>query len=274
MKRQRFIDLESHAIEARRGPEFDALVGRCREGLSARGAYVLEGFLVPDGVARVLEELRGSLDHAYYKPKSHNAYLAPDDPNFDQEHPRNRKQTTTSATLAYDFVGRDSLLDRIYRWPPLRAFVAATLGYDALYPYDDDLAAVNVLNYRPGTQTGWHFDNAHFTVTLMLQQAEHGGAYEYVPFVRSPDEENYAAIETVLDGQSRDIHTLEQGPGDLVVFQGRYTLHRVTEVLGSLPRLVAVLSYDAAPGARLTPHTRKTFYGRYDAGESSPGAPA
>ena len=273
MRPERFIDLQNHAIEARRGAEFDALVGRCRRELSVRGAYVLEGFVVPEAVERILDEIGGKLDRAFYAPKSHNAYLAPDDPELAEEHPRNRKQLTTSATLAYDFIGRDGLLDRIYRWSPLRTFVAATLGYDALYPYDDDLAAVNVLTYRPGTQIGWHFDNARFTVTLMLQQAQRGGAYEYVPFIRSPDEENYAAVESVLDGNSTGVHTLAQGSGDLVVFQGRYTLHRVTEVGGELPRLVAVLSYDTKPGTRLTPHTCKMFYGRYRAGEPLPGPP-
>ncbi|NIR45836.1 MAG: hypothetical protein GWM93_14640, partial [Gemmatimonadetes bacterium] len=94
------------------------------------------------------------------------------------------------------------------------------------------------------------------------QQGEGGGAYEYAPFIRSPDEDNYPAIDAVLDGDAGPVHTLEQSPGDLVVFQGRYTLHRVTEVVGSVPRLIAVLSYDVTPGTTLTPHTRATFYGR------------
>lgn len=273
MKREPLIDLESYPIAALGDAACGTLVARCREDLSATGAYVLEGFLTPEAIARIRGELDGVLDRAFYEPKSHNAYLAPDDPNFDQRHPRNRRQLTTSATLAYDFIGQGSLLDRIYRWPPLRAFIAATLGYDALYPYDDALAAVNVLTYRPGTRTGWHFDNAHFTVTLMLKQAQRGGAYEYLPFIRSPVEENYAAIESVLDGASDNVLTLEQHAGDLVVFQGRYTLHRVTDVRGDDPRLVAVLSYDVQPGTTLTAHTRKMFYGRYHAGEPLPATP-
>ena len=130
---------------------------------------------------------------------------------------------------------------------------------------------MNVLVYPPGTQTGWHFDNANFVVTLMLQQAQSGGVYEYAPFIRSPDEDNYSAIEAVLDGVSPSVCTLEQGAGDLVVFQGRYTLHRVTEVCGEVPRLIAVLSYDVRPGTTLTRHTRKTFYGRCHEREPHPG---
>ena len=269
---EKLVNLDRHPIEIRRGAEYHALVERCKQDLDARGAYVLEGFLTGKAVADIDGELAEVLDHAYYAPKSHNAYLAPDDPEFDERHPRNRKHLTTSATLAYDFIGQGSLLDRIYRWPPLRAFIATTLGFDALYPYEDALAAVNVLTYPPGTQTGWHFDNAHFTVTLMIRQAERGGAYEYVPFVRSAGDENYRGVESVLEGGRDGVRTLAQGAGDLVVFQGRYTLHRVTEVEGDTSRMVAVLSYDVEPGTTLTPHTRKMFYGRYHADEPLPQA--
>ena len=219
----------------------------------------------------MLGELEGVLDRAFYEPKTHNAYLAPDDDDFAASHPRNRKQQTDSATLAYDFIAEDSLLERIYRWPPLRSFIAETLGYDELYAYADPLAAVNVLVYPPGTRTGWHFDNAHFVVTLMLKPAQRGGVYEYAPFIRSSDDDNYPAIDAVLEGDTENVHALEQGAGDLVVFQGRYTLHRVTEVTGDSPRLVAVLSYDVHPGKTLTPHTQRTFYGRSHEGETLPG---
>lgn len=263
------VNLTGHPITEPDTPRGKALVDRCRAQLRARGAYVLEDFLRQDALATILNELESVLDGAFYKPKSHNPYLAPNDTNFSERHPRNRQQLTTSATLAYDFIAKNSLLEGIYRWPPLREFIARTLGFANLHPYADELAAVNVLIYPPGTKTGWHFDNAHFVVTLMLRQAQQGGVYEYAPFIRAPDEDNYPAIEAVLDGESEAVHTLEQRAGDLVVFQGRYTLHRVTDVYGVEPRLIAVLSYDVNPGTTLTPHTRMTFYGRTCEGESA-----
>lgn len=259
------VDYPIVDLEDARG---DAIVEHCRSQLGTEGAYVLEEFLRPEAVGAILRELDNVLIKAFYKPKNHNSYLAPTDPSFPASHPRNRQQLTNSATLAYDFIPREGMLERIYRWPPLRNFIARTLEMEALHPYADELAAVNVLVYPPGTQTGWHFDNAHFVVTLMLRQARQGGAYEYVPFIRTPDDDNYSEIEAVLDGKMGTVHTLEQSAGDLVVFQGRYTLHRVTEVYGSEPRVIAVLAYDAKPGTELTPHTRKMFYGRANKGDS------
>lgn len=262
------INLASHPIKELDSPRGGALVDACMAGLRDHGTYVLEGFLCEQAIATILKQLRGVLGKAFYNPKNHNAYLAPEDVRLPALHPRNRRQLTSSATLAYDFIAGDSLLERIYRWPPLRDFIARTLGAAELHPYADDLAAVNVLIYPPGTQTGWHFDNAQFTVTLMLRQAQQGGAYEYAPFIRSPDDDNYAAVGAVLDGQSAAVRTLELRAGDLVVFQGRYTLHRVTEVYGEEPRIIAVLAYDVEPGRELTSHTRRMFYGRTTSGES------
>ena len=262
MSLEQQINLTDYPIEHLETPRAKGLVERCRIRLREQGAYVLPGFLREKALDTILGELNGVLDKAFYKSKSHNVYLAPDDEHFPRSHPRNRHQLTTSATLAYDFVAGDSLLESIYRWPPLREFIARTLDLGELHPYADDLAAVNVLVYPPGSVTGWHFDNANFVVTLMLRQAQSGGAYEYAPFIRSPGGDNYSAIESVLDEASPAVHTLEQCAGDLVVFQGRYTLHRVTEVGGAEARLVAVLSYDAEPGKMLSPHTQMTFYGR------------
>ena len=268
---EHLFDLASHPITQLDTRAGGALVDDCKSRLRAQGAYVLEGFLRQEALATILDELDGVLGNAFYKPKTHNPYLAADDENFSAQHPRNRRQLTDSATLAYDFIASDSLLERIYRWSPLRDFIARTLGFDELHPYADALAAANVLVYPPGTKTGWHFDNAHFVVTLMLRPAQRGGIYEYAPFIRAPDEDNYPAIEAILDGDCGPVQTLAQGAGDLVVFQGRYTLHRVTEVYGIEPRLIAVLSYDVKPGTTLTPHTRKTFYGRAHEGDSHAG---
>ena len=82
------------------------------------------------------------------------------------------------------------------------------------------------------------------------------------PWIRSADNENYATVARVLDGERTGVRELSQGVGTLILFRGRHSLHRVTPVAGSQPRLVAVLSYDTEPGAMLSEHNRMLFYGR------------
>jgi hypothetical protein len=50
--------------------------------------------------------------------------------------------------------------------------------------------------------------------------------------------------------------------GTLALFEGRYSIHRVTQVLGSRPRVNAVLAYAREPGHRLTELNRDLFYGK------------
>lgn len=261
------IDLERYPLHDPAGAAYRALVARCQAGLAETGASVLEGFVKPDHLPRAVAEVAPNLGEAFYKTKQHSPYLVADDPAFPADHPRNRKQTTNSATLGYPFIPRDSLLNGIYGWAPFVGFVAEVLGYPRLYPYADPLAPVNVLVYNEGCQTGWHFDNSTFTLTLLLQEGEGGAGFEYAPFIRSDAAENngansYDAVEAVLEERSDQVQELRQPAGALVLFKGSRTLHRVTPVTGPRPRLVGVFTYSPEAGTELNPHTRMTFYGR------------
>ena len=258
------IDLSRYPIDAFDRPERERLIAACRDAIAETGACVLEGFVPPEAVAGIAREVGPWLDRAFYKTKRHNVYLDDDDPAYGAGHPRNAHQTTDSAILAYDFIPKQGVLDSIYHWPPMRRFVADTLGFDALFPYVDDVAPVNVLVYPPGTGTGWHFDIAEFVVTLLIRSPQGGGVYEYAPFIRGPDDEGFEAVGAILAGGRCGVHRLAQPEGALVIFKGHHTLHRVTPIEGEATRLVGVLSYAGAPGRETNAYNRRTFYGRDD----------
>jgi hypothetical protein len=239
----------------------DAQITQARADLAKSGAAVLQGFVAPETIAAMLAEVEPHLSRAFNKEKTHNVYLLRDDETYPPDHARNRKVKTTSATLAYDLIP-DGTLRAFYLSDELRAGIAKILGHNELHPYADPLAGLNVLTYAPGCQTGWHFDNANFVVTLMLRPAEAGGDYHYIPFSRSEADDGYGLVERALDGDETGILSLHQSAGDLVIFQGKHTLHRVTPVEGDQDRVIAVLSYDPMPGKILHEDTRRTFYGR------------
>ena len=108
----------------------------------------------------------------------------------------------------------------------------------------------------------WHFDNNNYTVTLAIQNAESGGDFEYSPHLRTPSDENYAGVEAVLDGDRRLVRTLQLEPGDLQIFKGRYSLHRVTPLGGARARYVAIFSYVEEPGMVGSPERARQLYGR------------
>jgi hypothetical protein len=259
---EQLIDRERYPITELEGPAGRALVARCRSQLETAGACVLEDFLLPAAAARARAELEGLLDGAYYCQKDHNPYLAPDDPALPPDHPRNRPQVSDVGCLADDQIPAGSLLRRLYLWDRLRAFLAVLLDVDRLYPYADPLGSLNLNVFQPGQQLGWHYDNADWSITLMLQPAEAGGVYEYRPWTRTAEDENYRTVARILDGEREGVRELAMGVGALVLFRGRRSLHRVTPCRGSRPRLLAVLSYDTQPGVTLSEHNRLLFYGR------------
>ncbi len=261
---EQLVDLSSYPMTDLESAAGRSLVELYRSRLARDGACVLENFLQPQAAETALAEIRGLQRQAFYCEKQHNPYLAADDPAFAAEHPRNRPQISDLGCLADDLITQGSVLRRLYQWDRLQAFIAALLGVPRLYPYDDPLGSLNVNIFQPGQQLGWHFDNADWAVTLMLQPAEAGGVYEYLPWIRGEPDENYGAVARVLDGDRTGVRVLAQGVGALVLFRGRRSLHRVTPVSGSRPRMVAVLSYDTEPGVTLTEHNRMLFYGRVD----------
>ena len=69
-------------------------------------------------------------------------------------------------------------------------------------------------------------------------------------------------MKAVLDGISDWVKSFALEPGDLQLFKGLYSLHRVSPLKGSTPRYVAILSYVEQPDMVGTPERVKQLYGR------------
>ena len=107
------------------------------------------------------------------------------------------------------------------------------------------------------------FDNSSFAITLLIEKPEDGGIFEFVKDARDADSDNmnYGLVGDVLD-QKIIVSQLEMNPGDLVLFRGRNSMHRVTPTVGAITRMLVVLAYNTKPGISLSESARQTFYGR------------
>ena len=239
-----------------------ALIARCRNSLDESGSLVLPNFVTPAATALLAAEARG-LDGAVHQYHvDHTVYFEPRDESVPESHPRRRLVRTDKGSIPYDLIPSSALLRRLYEWDPLLAFVAAVLDEAHLYRHGDPMAALNINVHDPGQQLGWHFDRTDFAVTLSLQQSESGGMFEYVPNLRSANEENYDGVAEVLAGNCDAIQSLPAKSGTLTLFRGHYSLHRVSPGDGPSKRLMAALSYVREPGVVFSSYARKLFYGR------------
>ena len=256
-----YIDTQRYPI-ALESPARDALIAGLRAELETKGCAVLKGFVRASRLPDLVAESDRVAAHSHRNFNRTNPYFTQDRPDLPPSHPLRRFYERSNAFVPADNFGADSILRAIYAWPAFAPFVQAALGEERFYPYADPLADVIVNLAEAGNGFPWHFDTNNYTVTLAIQNAESGGAFEYSPHLRTPTDENYAGVEAVLDGDSRLIHTLHLEPGDLQIFKGRYSLHRVTPLAGNRPRYVAIFSYVEEPGMVGSPERTRQLYGR------------
>ena len=79
--------------------------------------------------------------------------------------------------------------------------------------------------------------------------------------IRQKDE-NYTEVSKVLKGKSQMVKSIVLQPGDIQLFKGRYSLHRVAPLKGTVPRYVAILSYVEEENMVGSIERTKQLYGR------------
>jgi hypothetical protein len=259
------IDLDRYPIDELESPRGRALVDRVRRDMADQVICALPGFLRPEAVARLVEESEALEPLSYPGPTEASPYFfnygTADLGGLPPDHPRRRKTPRRMRQIAYDLIPPSTAIWRLYNWDPLTSFIAAATGVERLYRSADPFQALNISVMDEGGCQQWHFDTNEVNITLLLQAPEAGGEFEYVPLIRSPENENFDAVKRVLDGDRSKVIQLAQEPGMLVLFKGHYSLHRVAPVRGSRRRFQTILSHNTRPGVVGSKESSVLHYG-------------
>lgn len=256
------LDLDRFPLDDLASSERRMLVERCQDDLVRRGMFNLEGLVRPQALSRCLAEIIPVREsNAFTHKRTHNVYFKDHVAGLAPDHPALRAVETINHTVCADQIP-DSLVCKIYAWPPLAQFLADTMDKAALYTMADPLARVNVMAYGHGEALNWHFDRSEFTTTLLLQAPEAGGEFQYRSDLRTDTEPNYDGVVRLLCGDDMQVQTLPVTAGTLNVFRGTNTAHRVTPIQGARERIIAVLSYYEQPGVLFSGEDRMGFFGR------------
>jgi hypothetical protein len=256
------VDLERYPIEDLSHQTAVAVIAQAREQLLSSGAAELPGFIHPEGVKALVEDAAKLALRGHHSQGLGGPYLAPADETFAADHPRRFREAFAVSAVAYDIIPFSSPLRQLYDSDLVLDFISAILNRGALYRYADPCGALNLAVMAEGEQLQWHFDQTDFVVSLAIQSAEGGGAFEVVPRIRTASDEHYDEVAEVLAGQREHVKVLEMTPGTLLVFEGRHSLHRVSPIAGPRLRHVGLLAYDTVPGTQSSEHLRELRYGR------------
>jgi hypothetical protein len=254
------INLAKYPIH-KAGADRDAILTRVREDLARDGCAVLKEFLTEVGIAALTEEADSVADKGHKSFNRTNAYFTRDDPTLPVTDPRRQFFDRSNAFIPADNFEPHGALRSVHDFDGFDRFIQDCLQEENFYRYADPLADVIVNMAQAGNGFPWHFDTNNFTVTLAIQNAEFGGAFEYAAGIRE-GHENFDEVKRVLDGTSDKVTVLELEPGDLQLFRGRYSLHRVAPLRGDRPRYVAIFSYVEEPGMVGSPERTEQLYGR------------
>jgi hypothetical protein len=246
------------------GPSLDNVVDEVRATLEESGCAVLKGFLTPAAVDAAVAEAEAVSENGHRSYSRTNAYFTADDPSLPGDDPRRRFFDRSNAFIPADNFSANGVLRTVFDSDGFDEFIRECLQEppDRFFRYADPLADVIVNAASEGNGFPWHFDTNNFTVTLALQNADRGGAFEYAPMIRDSCNENFDDVSKVLDGTSDKVISLQLAPGDLQLFKGRYSLHRVAPLEGTTPRYVAIFSYVEAPDMVGSLERTRQLYGK------------
>ena len=241
-----------------------AAVEHARSGLRADGCALLKEFVTPAAVRLLDDEIVAAKPQTHFSTQVINPYFHTQvNPSFGDDHPANTFTERSSGFIPGDAWPPVCAMEALFRAPRVRRLLADCLEIDELHCYDDPLAGLTANILDPGQQFPWHFDTNDFAVTVLVQPADAGGLFEYAPAVRSADDEGFDAVGALLGGGRGGVRTLDLQPGDLQIFRGRHSLHRVTRVAASSqPRHAAIFAYTHQPGVIGRVERTRQLFGR------------
>ena len=219
--------------------------------LKRDGCCALASFVTREALDIMAQQAYSIAHLAYPGPTEVSPYFFNYQLGVEQDlpatHPLRHKGKRNLAQVAADLIPADFLLSQLYHSDSMLDFLSAVTE-QPIFRNQDPYQSLNISVMNQGGCQQWHFDSGDMVITLLLQEPEGGGIFEYAPVIRTETDENFEAVQRVLDGCSEQVMQNRLQAGTLSLFRGHYSLHRVTPVEGDRQRLQAILGYSTKPG--------------------------
>ena len=225
-------------------PESLEIVTRAKKQLASTGACHFPRFLSTKGLTDFLADAQALEAEAHPSDNWYTPYYGRPDSSYPAGHPFNSTVHFAVRYVSRTLLHEESPLRILFEDSTLLTFLRALLPDEPLYRYSDTRGSLNYTVMAEGDELGWHFDACELVASILLRSAEAGGAFEYIPAVRTAEDENFPAVASILGGEDDHRTLVDFLPGDMVLFRGRHSLHRVTSIKGEVSRLVALMSFD------------------------------
>lgn len=256
------VDVERYPIDRSDDIRLTAIIKDARDQLDTTGCMHLPGFIRWSVLDRLQTETDAISGKAHMLTREMTPYGddGASSSELPESHPRRRVGFWSNGFVGKDLIPADTMIRSMYDSQEFMNFIASCLGLAELHQFFDPIRGlvVNVMG-ASGTQA-WHYDANEFVVSLMTRRPQSGGAFEFCPNLRTPGDEHYDDVGAVMDGDRSLVRSLELEVGDLQLFRGRYSLHRVAPVTGE--RHTALFGFSETSGYISNVETTMLGYGR------------
>jgi len=251
------VDFNKHPIND------NIYIKDCKKFIKQNSILVLEHFLSDKSLKLILDEAKFLEDKAFYCMQKHTVLLNQKSNNLNKNDPLNQLMISDKGCVPHDLINQNSDLNILYNSNIFKNFIKNVLNLELIFPYVDNLSSINLNYYQKGQQLGWHFDNASFAITLMIQSSTLGGEFEYITEGRdtTTDYIDKKLISNIIN-KKNEPKKLNVKDGTLILFYGRNYLHRVTPVKSNIPRILITLNYNEEDNIELSENAKLTFFGR------------
>ncbi len=257
------VDTDRYPLLEPTSAGWKRVISRAQHELQNLGCSVLPNFIRPSRCDALRLECATIAPLAYYDVEMVNAYNIAADSSLPEDHPGRITMRRGNAFVARDRIPEDFIIHRLYASELFRHFIADCFELPRLHELADPLAGLCLNVVTPEMEHPWHFDTNEFAVSLLTQESQAGGVFEYCPNIRSARAENFDDVRAVLTGRGgRLIRRLSLRPGDLQLFRGRYSMHRVSSVQGGTARHSAIFAYTEHPGVIGSVARTRQLFGR------------
>jgi len=256
------VDLDTYPINQPGNQKYKDIINYNKKLLDNNGCCVLKNFIKEESINRMKQEAERKLNKVYWTKDKHNPYFIKDDETLPKDHPKRIFTVRESGYINSDDLEQNSDLNHLHDSDEMLKFVSDCLGVYPLYKWVDPLGKNPYSIMHSGHYFPWHFDGNEFTLSILVQKSEKGGIFEYSPDLRSKDNENFENVTKVLRGDRGAVKSLDLKPGDLQIFKGRFSMHRVTKIEGKSSRYIALPCYVKDPYRVNKPEHSIQVYGK------------
>ena len=256
-----FINLDKFPIDKPQSSRYQSIIKEVQEALDFDGCYVLTSIVNKEAINDMRQEAEKIESLAHYTSNKVNVYFSKDDPTYPKDHPRRFFMDRSNGFVSGDKFPEYSIIKELYYSEKLKNFIADCLGVK-IYHYADPLASLTMNVNKPGDRFSWHYDTNEFTITMLIQDCDEGGVFQYVPNIRNKEDECYDEVLKLLKGDMSRVKEIKLNEGDLQLFKGRYALHRATRAEGSKTRNLVVYTYTEKENVIGSSYRSEELYGK------------